>query len=193
MIYEYEANILKYVNEIFPKIELATYSKESEMFNAMSSVTRFPAFYYSRGDQVWEFNKIFKISDETGVYSFIPYEQSYSGKILVENQKDAIIYASKLRFAWNKNPYLEVTYLNNKLKVGLRLLGISIGEERYADNRKGAMRYVQLNWKSQLFFSDTDIEDFKNHLVKEVRIYLDKPTNLIKVLGENEIIKEVKY
>lgn len=63
MIYNYEASILQYVNRIIPSIQLMTYAKQQDMFNAMSEVTRFPAFFYNRTPSNWEYNKVYKVRD----------------------------------------------------------------------------------------------------------------------------------
>lgn len=159
MIYEYEAAILQFVNSVIPDIQLMTYAKQQDMFNAMSQVTRFPAFFYNRTPSNWNFNKVYKVTDFTKKKLFVPMEQIYMGRILYENQEPCFEAANELRFAWHKSPYIDLRWNPDEtdgpndttLRVALRLLYIKVDEERAPDDKKGAQRFVEFSWKSQLF------------------------------------------
>lgn len=153
MIYEYEAAVLQYVNRIIPSIQLMTYAKQQDMFNAMSQVTRFPAFFYYRQPVNWDFNKVYKVADLQYQKQFVPFEQTYVGRILLENQQEVFSKADDLRFGWHDNPYLWLNWPNAEaeLSVALRLLYIKVDEDRAPDDKKGAQRYIEFSWKSQLF------------------------------------------
>ncbi len=191
MIYRYEAEVLRFINSLIPKIVLATYAKEEEMFNAMSSITKFPAFFYSRQSTDWQFNRV--ISERIGAdkYSYVPFEQEYTGRILVENQSTAMKVANLLRFKWHDKPYLNIGWptKEDKLSVGMRLLYIKIDEERYADDKKGAVRYVEFKWRSQLFQDRVSLDSAM--LVESVQIHLNPSTDEVKIYNGDYLIKEL--
>lgn len=174
MIYEYEASVLQFVNRIFPSIQLMTYAKQQDMFNAMSQVTKFPAFFYYRQPTNWDFNKVYKVVENTDKNMFVPMEQTYVGRILLENQKTVFDSANELRFAWHRTPYIDLRWPSFEeesdvtLRVALRLLYIKVDEDRAPDDKKGAQRYVEFSWKSQLF---QDLSEFQQ-LTEQINIHL---------------------
>lgn len=194
MIYFYEAAILKYVNALLPDIKVMIYSKQAELFNAMTSVTKFPAFFYYRESLNWDHMKeyYFKEGDTAGNY--VPFDQRYVGQILVESQKDAMIVANKLRFGFSNNPYLYLKYPtpDYSLKVGLRFLYIKIDEIRPSDDKKGALRYVEFSWQSRLFmeqFFDSS-QKFPYSLVEQVKIFLGEQGE-VNVQLDDDLIKVI--
>lgn len=168
MIYKYEAEIVNFFNRIVPEIKLATYAKESELFNAMSKIKYFPSFFFYRESTQWTFDKVYTVVEGNYKVKIIPYEQEYVGKIVVENQSTAQELATLIRFRWKDHAYLKVTERGNLYKVALRLLYIKIDEERAPDNEKGALRYVEVKWKSGLLMR----EDEHQNLVSGVRVYI---------------------
>ena len=59
---------------------------------------------------------------------FVPYEQTYTGRILVENQGQAIKLASAIRFGIAKHPYITIDFPKEgePLDVQVRLTSILI-------------------------------------------------------------------
>ena len=178
MIYEYEANILNLVNAIIPQIKIATYASDDNVFELMRAVTKFPAFYYQRKSASWSFNKRITVKDITknGVAKavFVPYEQAYEGKILVENQGQAIKTASAMRFGIGKHPYITIHFptQEEEVDVQVRLTSVGIGEERGQENEKGALRYVTFEWTSQLFMCDYT-DKTNEMLVERINLWLN--------------------
>ncbi len=175
MIYRYEAGILNLVSAIVPSIKIATYSTDDNIFEMMRAVTKFPSFFYSRSATEWNFNKQLVVRDGSVRAAFVPYEQEYSGRILVENQGQAITLASKLRFGIAQHPYITVPFPTeeDELDVQVRLLGINIGEERGQESDKGALRYVEFKWRSNLFMSEYDDAYFDGKLVERINIWVN--------------------
>lgn len=175
MIYSYEAGILGLINAIFPQIKIATYATDDNVFEIMRPVKKFPAFYYSRSNVDWTINKQLRVRDGMANTSFVPYLQQYKGKILVENQDFAIRMATSLRFGIAKHPYITVNFPTDKepLEVQVRLTSISIGEERSQENEKGAMRFVDFAWQSQLFMADYDDKAYDGKLVEKINIWVN--------------------
>lgn len=192
MIYDYEANVLKYINQIVPSLRLMTYAKQQDMFNAMSQVTKFPAFFYYREPINWTFNKIYPVSDGSSNVNFSPYEQTYVGRILLENQSNVFDLASNMRFAWHRNPYLNVAWptASDTVKVGLRLLYIKVDEDRAPDDKKGTQRYVEFSWKSQLFF----YENTTLPLAEQINIHLftDDSYTESQIYNGDNLIKTIR-
>lgn len=188
MIYDYEANILNLINAIFPNIKIATYATDDNIFEMMREVTKFPAFFYQREKADWTNNKIMRIRDGLAKADFVQYEQKYTGKLLVENQGQAITMASKLRFGIAQHPFITVNYptKDDDLDVQFRLTGIGIGEERGQENAKGALRYVEFSWQSQLFMSDYDDAYFDGKLVEKINIWVNPETNLTEAQIHDE-------
>lgn len=188
ILYEYEANILGLINAIFPNIKIATYATEDNIFEMMRAVVKFPAFFYHRENADWTFNKQFHILDGVEKASFVPYEQKYKGRILVENQGQAITFANKLRFGIAKHPYITVHFPTKNeedaVDVQFRLTSISVGEDRAQEDDKGAMRYVEFSWQSQLFMSDY-VEDVGDTLVEKINIWVN-PKNITEAQIYNE-------
>lgn len=187
MIYSYEAGILGLINAIFPQIKIATYATDDNVFEIMRSVTKFPAFYYSRSNVDWTINKQLRVRDGISSASFVPYLQQYNGKILVENQGQAIKIATGLRFGIAKHPYIVVNFPTDEepLEVQVRLTSISIGEERSQESEKGAVRFVDFNWQSQLFMCDYNNAYFDGKLVERINIWVN-PDGLTEAQIYNE-------
>lgn len=175
MIYSYEAGILGLVNAIVPQIKIATYASDDNVFELMRPVTKFPAFFYSRSNTEWTLNKRMPIRCGTESAVFVPYEQTYTGRILVENQGQAIKLASAMRFGIAKHPYITIDFPKEgePLDVQVRLTSISIGEERGQESDKGALRYVEFKWQSQLFMCDYDDAYYDGKLVEKINIWVN--------------------
>lgn len=187
MIYEYEACILNYMHELEPLLKEATYAKERDFFNTFAQVTKYPAFLYYREPTKWEVPFTHKfLSAENKQASFVPFYQTYIGRVYFENQGQIMDFASTLRFHWNVNSYLKVPWNDTTLKVGLRLLYIKIDEDRNGVDKKGAQRFVEFSWQSRLFMDDIST----SNLVEEVRIFVTE--NGTKVLGDNNLIAIIK-
>jgi hypothetical protein len=185
MIYEYEAGILNLINAIFPNIKLATYATDDNIFEMMRAVTKFPAFFYQRNSAEWAINKQLRIRDGIESASFVPYEQKYTGKILVENQGQAITMASKLRFGIAKHPFITVHFPGEEeLDVQFRLTSVGIGEDRSQNDDKGALRWVSFDWQSQLFMSDYN-GDIGDTLVEKINIWVN-PKHITEAQIYNE-------
>lgn len=189
ILYEYEANILNLINAIFPNIKIATYATDDNIFEMMREVTKFPAFFYQRNSAEWGNNKQFRITDGIERAAFVSYEQKYSGKLLVENQGQAITMASKLRFGVAKHPYITVHFPSkeeyDEVDVQFRLTSVGIGEDRSQADPKGALRWVDFTWQSQLFMSDYT-DDVGDTLVKKINIWVN-PKNITEAQIYNEI------
>lgn len=189
MIYEYEAGILNVINAIFPSIKIATYATDDNIFEMMREVTKFPAFFYQRESAEWSFNKQMKILDGVERSTFIPYEQKYKGKILVENQGQAITIASQLRFGIAKHPYITIHFPTREkgdaIDVQFRLTSVGIGEDRSQADPKGALRWVDFSWQSQLFMSEYT-ENVGDTLVKKINIWVN-PKNITEAEIYNEV------
>lgn len=189
MIYDYEANILRYINHFDSTIKKATYADEISMFNAMESITLYPAFFYYREETGWEFNKIMPVREvgESKFVKFVPFVQNYIGRVVLESQAEAQQWAAKLRFYWNQYPYLSVAWPDkgDDLRVGLRLLYIKIIDNRNAADRKGAARFVEFKWMSQLFMDESDTVALTN----KINIYLRNDG--LHILDENAYLIKV--
>ena len=188
MIYEYEAGILNVINAIFPNIKIATYATDDNIFEMMREVTKFPAFFYQRESAEWSNNKQLQITDGIERSSFVRYEQKYKGKLLVENQGQAITMASKLRFGIARHPYITVHFPTkdeqDEVDVQFRLTYVGIGEDRSQADPKGALRWVDFGWQSQLFMSEY-IDDIGDALVKRINIWVN-PKNITEAQIYNE-------
>lgn len=191
MIYNYEAEILKFINQCYSKITLATYANDEDMLLSMSDVKTYPSFIYQRLDSEWTNNKILEVAGPTKVVQFCPFTQTYKGIILVESQLDAIRLSKNLRFQWASQPFVNIDWAEgyDKLKVQLRLLYIKIGEQRNPANKKGACRFVEFSWQSQLFLTPETEAMRDSVLVEEVRVYLDEGEG--KVIGTDSEGKEI--
>lgn len=197
MIYAYESEILKYINNIFEDITETVYAPNETIFNMMQSVTHFPVSYCTRAETEWVNNKVLHVTEDDYKCSamFVPYEQEYTGRILVENQGKAIEMANKLRFAIHKNPKVSIMWpeLGDQLPVAIRLLYIKVSELRNPTDTKGACRFVEFKWKSTLFQSD--VACISNPaLVEKVRIYLSTVERQViddSYLVETNLIKEL--
>lgn len=190
MIYEYEAGILNLINAIFPNIKIATYATDDNIFEMMRAVTKFPAFFYQRNSAEWTINKQLHIRDGIESASFVPYEQKYTGKLLVENQGQAITMASKLRFGIAKHPFITVHFPTKNeedtIDVQFRLTSVGIGEDRSQNDEKGALRWVSFDWQSQLFMSDYDDGSTGNNaLVEKINIWIN-PRHITEAQIYNE-------
>lgn len=186
MIYNYEASILKYVNELLPEIKTATYAKSEELFESMISIKKLPIFYYTRETTQWDFPKIFTPLEGVNSVDFSKVDQVYTGRIYVTTQGDALELASKLRFKISKTPYVMVKTTVGNIRVSLRLLYIKIEEDRRGSDTKGPLRYVEFQWSSVLFMSTS--LDVNNVLVEKVKVYLNDED---AKLDENNLIKIV--
>lgn len=175
------------ISAIFPSIKIATYASDDNVFELMRPVTKFPAFFYSRNNSEWTFNKRLQVRDGSERALFVPYEQQYNGRILVENQGQAIKIATALRFGIRKHPYITINFPTKEepLDVQVRLTSISIGEERSQESDKGALRYVEFKWQSQLFMCDYDDSYFDGKLVEKINIWVNP-----QGLTEAKIYKE---
>lgn len=195
MIYFYEAAILRYINSIIPEIRMMIYSKQSDLFTAMNKVTVFPAFFYYRVPVDWSHMKEYYVQQGDTAGNYVPFEQTYIGQIQVENQKDAILVAEKLRFAMAKKPYLFLKYPtpDYSLRVALRFLYIKIDELRSSDDTKGALRYVEFSWKSQLFMEQYfgTSQEFPYSLVEQVKIFLSEDNSTVNVQLNDDLIKVI--
>lgn len=187
MIYKYEAGILNLISAIIPQIKVATYATDDNIFEMMRAVTKYPAFFYYRSTADWEFNKRLVVRDGTERAVFVPYEQDYTGRVLVENQGQAITLASKIRFGIARHPYITVNFPTDDepLDVQIRLSGISIGEDRSQESEKGALRYVEFKWRSNLFMSEYDDKAFEGALVERINIWVN-PQGLTEAQIYNE-------
>lgn len=190
MIYEYEANILNLISAIFPNIKIATYATDDNIFEMMREVTKFPAFFYQRENAEWSNNKILTVRDGVEKSSFVQYEQKYKGKILVENQGQAITVASQLRFGISRHPFITVHFPTREngdaIDVQFRLTSVGIGEDRSQANPKGALRWVDFSWQSQLFMSEYNNAYYDGKLVEKINIWLNPETNLTEAQIHNE-------
>lgn len=189
MMYEYEAGILNVINAIFPNIKIATYATDDNIFEMMREVTKFPAFFYQRQSAEWVNNKQYKILEGIERSSFVSYEQKYTGKLLVENQGQAITMASKLRFGIARHPYITVHFPTKEeydaVDVQFRLTSVGIGEDRPQSNSKGALRWVDFSWQSRLFMSEYT-DDVGDTLVKKINIWVN-PKGITEAQIYNEI------
>ena len=184
LLYNYEGAFLKHLNKCFPNIKLATYASDEDLLLALSDIKLFPAFFYSRQESDWSNNKILSIREGTEVYKFCQFEQTYSGSIVVEDQREAQRIASALRFFWEENSKLSVNWPDKDtvLEVQLRLLYIKIKELRRPNDKKGACRIVEFSWKSQLFQNPSEI--FGALLVEEVKLSLTEEGIVIRDSSE---------
>ena len=191
ILYSYEAQILRYLNKVFPKLKEATYAKQDLMFTAMSAVKKFPVFMYFREPTDWTNNREYQIIDENSVpQRFVAYNQQYFGRIYFESELEVQNAASLLRFYWNTHAYLDVTYNDNPIKIGLRLLYIKIDVDREANDKKGSQRYVEFSWSSSLFMSNDNSVALP--LVEKFNIYLNTSTNEVLFMDESNLIATIK-
>ena len=193
LIYLYEAKFLEFLNGIDSSIVQITYAKDVHTVSAMASTQKFPVAIYSREEINWDITKIIQARFENRLVRFQPFEQTYSATIFVENQEQALSLASNIRFYWNKNPYLVVNwpFRPDELRIGLRLLSIKVGEERLIEDLKGAVRTVEIKWKSNLFLSEGGDGKIKTTLTDKIKIYLGVNGESI-ILKDENLIKEIK-
>lgn len=190
MIYQYEAKVLEHVNRAVPEIKLATYANNIDMFTSMSKVVKYPSLLYSRQETNWEFPAIHYTVDKVPEY-YSPFEQEYIARIYVANQADALKIAGDLRFYWLRHSYVKVPVFDYLLTVALRLLYIKVSEERSGNDKIGPQRFVELSWKSRLFYTRRENEEaYQRSLVEEVHIFMEEDG--IHVLNNNNLIMIVK-
>lgn len=188
MIYNYEAAILKYFNAAIKDIRIATYAQDEEIFEAMSSVKMFPAFYYNRGDASMQAGKVMRVSESDGSFVNIsPYTVTYHAYLLVENVAAAFNFCNQLRAQFNRFPAVLVNYQPiGEVKVQLRLLSLKVSEKRNAADKKGACRVVEIEWQSVLFLDDAQ-EKPSYPLVSGIRLYLSDGEHYQLIIDEDHI------
>lgn len=191
MIYEYEACVLKHINKAVPAIKMATYAKEPDMFGALAQVKEVPSLLYFRDVMDWNFPYTYTFLDiaERKYASFNKFSQNYVGRIYVVSNKDAFSIASKIRFYWNENSYIDVPWNKEFIRVALRLLYIKVDQDRSVKDPKGPNYFVEFGWSSQLFMDNID-KDQVDAIVDEINIYLDN--GAVKVMSDSNLITVVK-
>lgn len=180
MIYEYERSVLQYLNKCFPQIRLATYSPKEDLFQAMSSVTLLPAFFYSRQSDEWTSDKLLSfVCDGIKVRGF-QVSQTYTGTILVEKSVDAQSFANKLHLYWASNSTIAVPLLIKGQKkafdVSLILKSIKVEESQSPADIKGPIRTISFSWWSNLFLGEFEAFNFSP---STYQILLDTPQESI--------------
>lgn len=191
MIYEYEACVLRHINKAIPEIKLASYAKDPEMFGSMAKIKDTPALLLYREVTEWTFPYIYKFLDraERRYARFSSFHQSYVGRIYVTKNSDAFEISNILRFYLNENAYINVPWLEESVRVGLRLLYIKVEQDRSVTDPKGPQHYVELSWSSQLFTDDVDRKQV-SALVEDVHICVNNGS--VNIMSGNKIIKTVK-
>ena len=191
-IYRYEAEILRFLHNAVPDITTVTYAQDFDIFNAMRQQHKYPMAIYTRESPEWNNSKTIELRDGKKLVHLVPIEQSYTCRILVENQGTAINVLTALRFYWNKNPYILMRWPEDDiLKIGMRLESLKIEENRPIEDKKGAVRIVEMKWKSNLFLSEGDDGRINTTLTESIKIYLgvDETINLEK---DKKLIKIIK-
>lgn len=167
MIFNYEREILNFIRQVIPNLKQAVYSEKEEILEMMFKSIEYPSFYYMRTTEPYPLAKFIPVQETSNgtVTKFYPYLVTYRGTVLLEKQHELQLLMNKLRFYWNENPYMNVKWPNEdeNLSVALRLLYIKLEEVRNNKDDKGALRYLEFGWQSQLFLSDEkDYKTFKS-------------------------------
>lgn len=183
MIYNYEAEILRYIHGCFNAIKLATYASDEDLFQGMSSIKEFPSFYYSRTNMniIWD-KPIKMVEGAVGGSGSVsnemyPYRQEYMGTIIVENQSTAFEMLTKLKYYWNHTPWIGVkvpgindtSATTDVTRVSLKLLSMSVEDVRLPNDKNGSCRALRFRWESNLLFNNTVVNP-DGGLVKTVKI-----------------------
>lgn len=163
MIYNYESKILKWMHDnVDTGIKLMTYSTDEDLLTALDTIKEMPAFFYSRSDMEISFNKTLQLGAtfvDPYSYQIYPYLQKYTGTIFVESQKQALQFISKLKYAFNKVPQVQVschdiTDGTETVRVSLWLTNISVEDIRRPNDKIGSCRAVRFTWQSQLILNN---------------------------------------
>lgn len=163
MIYNYESKILKWMHDnVDTGIKLMTYSTDEDLLTALDTIKEMPAFFYSRNDMEISFNKTLHLGAtfvDPYSYQIYPYLQKYTGTIFVESQKQALQFISKLKYAFNKVPQVQVschdiTDGTETVRVSLWLTNISVEDIRRPNDKIGSCRAVRFTWQSQLILNN---------------------------------------
>lgn len=181
-IYQYEARILKFLNSVVPEIQEATYAGNDIMFTAMEPFMKYPAFRYARESKNHEWHKTIECRDGAKLVRLYPIEQHYVGRIYCENAAYSMDLMTRLRFYWNEHSKVQIKVFNEDVDVSLWLLYIKIDEERSGADKKGAKRFVEFGWKSNLFIAKDYTGYYK--LVKGIKFKV--VAKGISLVGEND-------
>lgn len=190
-VYFYEGAFLQRLREYLPSLKDIICTDKETMLTATVPIKRFPFAYYSRTSEKWSLPRTysFVLPNSSGVperYKACMVEQHYTMKIFTESAYDALSLAAIIKNSWNH--YLEVPWSFNKyyfyhedaaptinIRVGLYLLGVTVGEDRSPDNKIGSQRYVQIDWTSQMPMPYTaNAVDSDDTLVEEVRFFVNQ-------------------
>jgi len=191
LIYLYEAQVREFFVKMIPNLRACTYSPKEEMLGSMMQVKEYPSLIYAREQVNWEHRKPLKLrctsTDSTTTYiDAHPFIQKYTAKIFVESQRHAIDLINRLKTYWRKHYHVYVTMPNAcTLPISLSLLSCGITDERLPNDKIGACRIVEVQWQSQLFYSDvfSDTHGTTVDNVEEVHIDLASMVELPSTPG----------
>ena len=168
LLYQYEAAVLEFFNTCFPEIKTAALITSADVTPAMTQVLKYPYLVITRDIPQWKFYPVWRPRLDATYSKYSPIDVVYSARIYFQSQVDIISAASQLKFYWNKDSYIMVPLGSDEsVRVALRLVNMTLGEERPSNDLRGAKRYIEVSWQSSLFWYETKAAK----LVKEVRVY----------------------
>lgn len=162
MIYSFENKfIVEQFRSYIPELRKIVYSEDSSLFLVSDRQIVYPSLYFNRESEDWTMSKAIPTlcTDANGnvvTTKFFQVPVEYNGIILAEKQVDALELMSKLRFAWENNPYCKMWYPDesNPFTVELRLKYIRIESERNSGSEIGSQRLIKFGWQSNLFITE---------------------------------------
>lgn len=163
LVLQYEKGFLEWVNVALPQITEAMYTEDIESLLSRDAIVKYPSFIFTRESSDMLLPRPYDAwhdmpNGELYHMRGFAFEQEYTGRIAVERQSDAFHIANVLRQYWSYHSYVWLCHpdADFKLPVGLRFLGMRINSERSNTDQRGALRYVEFKWKSQLLLEAYD-------------------------------------
>lgn len=162
MIYSFENKfIVEQFRSYIPELRKIVYSEDSSLFLVSDRQIVYPSLYFNRESEDWTMSKAIPtlctdVNGNVVTTKFFQVPINYEGIILAEKQVDALELMTKLRFAWEKNPYCRMWYPDesNTFTVELRLKYIRIETERNSGSEIGSQRLIKFAWQSNLFITE---------------------------------------
>lgn len=168
MIEQYEQAVLEWFAAVYPRITRMYYGSIEE-YLANEPTLIYPALIYKRVDDEQVLPKALSVDAEATELStvakstFFQFPQVYEAQLYLNDTSDLFRVANILRQKWARESYVTLRYptVDEQLRVGLRLYNFRLVTDRTGVDVKGPQRYIQMRWRSDLFYEA--IEDVKRY------------------------------
>lgn len=163
----FERELIKtYLPSLIPGLKQAAFSKEEVNFYYNTKFKQYPAaLVFRTGEDDKGFRPCYHFEDDSAPGekktsgSYFPYKQSYSIRVFVEKQSEMIRLRDRMRFQYQKNPYVILKGYSTDLPnfpIGLWLTSLLIEDIRSSSDEKGAQRAITFNFEANLVISDLE-------------------------------------